>query len=281
MDTKMNDIVLVPTDFSEVCANAINQAIEAAKFLNYKVYLLHVINSDTRAYLKKNASEITVIDDKLKKIADDITAEHDGIEVKYLTKEGSIFSTIGEVAKDIGANLIFLGTHGKVGMQHLTGSYALKVVTSSPVPVIVVQKRSFENGYRNIVLPITSDAGPWEKTKWAVFIARQFGAKIHIYRTHEANEGVVKATDMVAEYFDKHNVEYTKEVAEKSGNFARQTIDYATASNSDMIMIMTNPDTNFTSFILGTYDEQIIFNTSQIPVMCINPRKFNYEILGF
>lgn len=50
MDTKMNDIILVPTDFSEVCANAANQAAEAAKLLNQKVLLLHVINSDPRLF---------------------------------------------------------------------------------------------------------------------------------------------------------------------------------------------------------------------------------------
>jgi hypothetical protein len=44
-------------------------------------------------------------------------------------------------------------------------------------------------------------------------------------------------------------------------------------------MIMTNPDKGFGKFLLGSYDEDIIFNTSQIPVMCINPRKFNYELL--
>jgi hypothetical protein len=43
---------------------------------------------------------------------------------------------------------------------------------------------------------------------------------------------------------------------------------------------MTNPDKSFTNFLLGTYDEEIIMNSSQIPVMCINPRRFNYEILG-
>ncbi|MDZ7775321.1 MAG: hypothetical protein U5L09_06735 [Bacteroidales bacterium] len=47
-----------------------------------------------------------------------------------------------------------------------------------------------------------------------------------------------------------------------------------------MIMIMTNPDSTFKTFLLGSYDEEIIFNASQIPVMCINPRKFNYKILG-
>jgi hypothetical protein len=42
-------------------------------------------------------------------------------------------------------------------------------------------------------------------------------------------------------------------------------------------MIMTNPEKGFKSFLLGSYDEDIIFNTSQIPVMCINPRDFNWK----
>lgn len=75
-------------------------------------------------------------------------------------------------------------------------------------------------------------------------------------------------------------MKHTIETAEKGGNFTNQVIDYSTANNADMIMIMTNPDSSFRSFLFGSYDEEIIFNTSQIPVMCINPRKLNYEILG-
>jgi hypothetical protein len=40
---------------------------------------------------------------------------------------------------------------------------------------------------------------------------------------------------------------------------------------------MTNPDTSWTKYLLGSYDEEIIFNGSHIPVMCINPRKYNWE----
>jgi hypothetical protein len=54
-------------------------------------------------------------------------------------------------------------------------------------------------------------------------------------------------------------------------------IDHATSNNYDLIMIMTNPDTSWTKYLLGSYDEEIIFNGSQIPVMCINPRKYNWE----
>ena len=73
---------------------------------------------------------------------------------------------------------------------------------------------------------------------------------------------------------------FVERSAKRNTNFAKQVIDYATANNADLIMIMTDPDKSFTSYLLGRYDEEIIFNTSQIPVMCVNPRKFNYEVLG-
>jgi nucleotide-binding universal stress UspA family protein len=276
---KMNSLILVPTDFSEVCTNAANKAAEAAGFLKFKVVLLHVINKETKSYLKSENLSVEVIDEKLKALADDLKKSHN-VEVEYLTEEGSIFDVIPEVAKDLGANLMYLGTHGKVGMQHLTGSFAIKVVTSSPCPVIVVQKRPFDKGYKNVVLPITSEAGPWEKTKWAVYMAKQFGSTIQMLLPNNPAPEVKSAAERIAGYFEKNDVTHFLSIAAKGGNFSKQIIEFATAGNTDLIMIMTNPDKGFSKFIMGSYDEDMLFNVSQIPVMCINPRKFNYEILG-
>jgi nucleotide-binding universal stress UspA family protein len=276
---KMNSLILVPTDFSEVCTNAANKAAEAAGFLKFKVVLLHVINKETKSYLKSENLSVEAIDEKLKALADDLKKSHN-VEVEYLTEEGSIFDVIPEVAKDLGANLMYLGTHGKVGMQHLTGSFAIKVVTSSPCPVIVVQKRPFDKGYKNVVLPITSEAGPWEKTKWAVYMAKQFGSTIQMLLPNNPAPEVKSAAERIAGYFEKNDVTHFLSIAAKGGNFSKQIIEFATAGNTDLIMIMTNPDKGFSKFIMGSYDEDMLFNVSQIPVMCINPRKFNYEILG-
>jgi len=274
MTENMKNIVLVPTDFTEVGDNAISQAAEAAKFLQYKVVVLHVIDKNTKAQLKKESLEQQAIDEKLQQITDGLKSEY-SIEAEGISREGSIFTTISDVAKEIGANLLYLGTHGKTGIQHITGSYALKVVTSSPAPVIVVQKRSFDKGYKHIVLPITSDSGPWEKTKWAAHIAKQFASEIHIYQM--TGEHIDEAVKQITEFFVKNEIKYTVRVAEKNANFAKQVVDYATSNNSDLIMIMTDPDQSLKRFILGSWDEQIIFNGSQIPVMCINPRKFNWQ----
>lgn len=274
METLLKNVILVPTDFSEVCDNAINQAGEAAKLLKYKVVLLHVIDTNTKSMLKDEGKDEAFIDEKLKALAKNLENEK-GILVEYIAKEGNIFETIPEVASEIDASLIYLGTHGKVGMQKLTGSFALKVVTGSPVPVIVVQKRNFKGGYKDIVLPITSDAGPWEKTKWATHISKQFGAKIHIYQIE--GEKITETVSLISKYFEENDVPYEIKKAGKSGGFTKQVVDYATASNADLIMIMTNPEKGFKSFILGSYDEELMFNVSQIPVMCINPRELNWK----
>ena len=274
MIENMNKLVLVPTDFTPVGDNAISQAAEAARFLGYKVVVLHVIDKTTKAQLKKESLDETSVEDKLQAIVDDLKLNY-GVEAEGVTREGNIFTTISDVAKELGANILYLGTHGKVGMQHLTGSYALKVVTSSPAPVIVVEKRSFNEGYRHIVLPITSDSGPWEKTKWAAHIAKQFRSEIHIYQMN--GREIDEAVNQITEFFDKNDVKYTVREAAKNTNFAKQITDYATSNNADMVMIMTDPDQSFAKFILGSWDEQIIFNAAQIPVMCINPRKLNWQ----
>jgi hypothetical protein len=82
---------------------------------------------------------------------------------------------------------------------------------------------------------------------------------------------------MITNHFVANSVKYTIKEADKSGNFTKQVLDYATAENADLILILTNPDKSLKTFLLGSYDEDIIFNPSQIPVMCVNPRDFNWK----
>lgn len=274
MKTKKNPIFLIPTDFSEVCTNAARRAASMAKDYNYKLVLLHVIDKNTLHELKKENKGLEWINVRLQELANSLINEF-VIQVDFMAREGDIFTTIAEVAEELNASLTFLGTHGKVGMQKVTGSFALKVVTSSEIPTIVVQKRPFGHGISKIVMPITSDAGPWAKTKWAASIANEFNATIMIY--HIPGEALEDIITMITNHFKVNDVKYTVESSEKGGNFTKQVIDYATSENADMILIMTNPDKSLRSFLLGSYDEDIIFNASQIPVMCINPRDFNWK----
>ena len=274
MKEKNNDIILIPTDFSEVCDNAINFGAEIAKSLNYRVTVLHVVDKKTKTMLKKEDAGVELVEQKLKEIKEKYESQYQ-VRVDTIFREGSIFEVIHKVAEEIKASLMVLGTHGKSGLQYLFGSFALRVVLESPVPVIVVQKRSFGKGFHEIVFPVSSDEEPRQKVGWAIFISKLFKSRIHIFQALETDTGLNSRlqiiTGQITDTLVGQNVPYTIDVAAKTGDYAKQVIAKAAAIHADMIMIMTIPGMEVPGFSFTSWDETMMFNEAQIPVMCINP----------
>jgi len=278
-ENKYKNVVLIPTDFSEVCGNAISHGVRLAQFLRFKVCILHVINKETKAALKNKNVGYDYIDKRLKEYKNYYEKKYE-VVVETLAIEGSIFTTITETAVQTGANLMILGTHGKKGLQHVFGSYALRVVLESPIPVIVVQKRSFKEGYRDIVFPISNDVEPRQKVLWAKMIVKLFNSRIHLLQSLEKDPGLNSRlkiiTQQITDSFDEEKISYEIATAGKTTDFASQVLSYAVMEHADMIMIMTRPNLDIPGFSLAAWDERLMFNEAQIPVMCINPIDLGY-----
>lgn len=276
---KYNSVVLIPTDFSETCNNAIHHGVGLAKSLNYSVCILHVINKQTKSFLKKEKLSVDYVEERLKKYKD--TYKGQSVTIETIAREGSIFTVINEVATEIKANIMVLGTHGKQGMQYLFGSYALRVVLDSPCPVVVVQKRSFGDGYHNLVIPISNDLETRQKVQWVLLMAKLFHSKVHLFQAIENDpdlDGRIKfITAQITKILDKNNILYEIIKAEKVGDFANQVISYSIKTRTELIMIMTIPHVDVPGFSVSTWDETMMFNGAEIPVMCINPTELgNY-----
>jgi nucleotide-binding universal stress UspA family protein len=269
-----NDIILVPTDFTPVGQNAIDHAVRAGELLNFKVIILHVINRETKASFGKENTGLAV-ENKLKEIVKAIKSKSK-VSVDYLYREGSIFDVINEVAGELKVNMMILGTHGKRGLQHLVGSYAMKVITQSPVPVIVVQKRQIsDHGYKKIVFPIGLYTESRQQVFYAIVSSLLFKSDILVFKqTSDQVADTAKLniiTRQIEEEFKKHKVNYTITEAERHANFAGQLLDFAVSQSADMLMMMTDSNIENPNFDNSTWSEKLIFNLAQIPVLCINP----------
>ncbi len=272
----MKDSILVPTDFSEVCNNAFNHACDLAQELNIKVVALHVVTKETKNYLNSKNLDKAALEERLKNYVLGKKAEYQ-IDTEYILREGSIFEEIGKVSKELKSVFVVLGTHGKVGFQRLTGSYALKVINSTEIPTIVVQKKEPKvGGYKNIVFPVSPYSEDRQKINYAISLAKNFHATIHMVPKYETDKfarkkilGIIKQIKII---FDENDVSYCKKLPDEgAGNFSKQVIDYAVVNDADLIMIVTSSNSALPMF--DSSDEQIVFNTSQIPVMCINPAR--------
>ncbi|MBI2269072.1 MAG: universal stress protein [Bacteroidetes bacterium] len=259
------NIFLVPTDYSKVADCAINHAVRLAQTLKGEIQLLHVVAKDRDVEENKT---------KLQKIAADIN-KASNVKVDYIVRVGNIFDDIGKVASEIKAQLIIMGTHGVKGFQHITGSHALKVITNSKVPFIVVQQRNIREGYSKIVLPLELAKETKQKIAITISMAKYFNSKVYVFSPLETDEYLRNSATRNLNYTKSemqiHKISFETATAEKSGNFVKQLLHYASKIDADLITMLNIQDIGLTEFIAGPDEQQVITNETQIPVLCMNP----------
>ncbi len=259
--------VLVPHDFSEVADTAISHAATVAKSFGGEIVLLHVISSE------KARSEAET---KLKQLAENASNTY-SVPVSFEIRKGSIFDRIPEVGDEIGAMLVVMGTHGIKGIQHLTGSYALKVIGHSKLPFIVNQGKKSKGSIKDLVLPIKFSQETKSKLSITASIAKHFGATVHIFISNEKDEfiktKVTRELTFAKQYFGERGVKYEVEIAPDHGNFIPQLLAYSNDIDADMIAIVNSSgDGGFLPDLFkGSGEIDVLNNEFQIPVIVMNP----------
>lgn len=278
MSEKKRSIILVPHDFTSVADSAINYAIELCKLFNNELYLLHIVESGVLESKSSIAKDMDESQAKLQAVADAAKAKSASLKVTPIVKRGSIFETIGETADELDTNLVVMGTHGIKGLQFITGSRAIKVITSSSAPFVVVQQKPLgTQGFKNIVLPLDLTAETKAKLPWAVYLGKNFGATFHLFVKEEKDAFLAKRVQnnlaFAENFFKQNGVNYTVTHDTEGGDFARQVIRFASSKTADLIVIMTQIKEELTDYVLGLEDQRIVANDAQIPVMCVNPKE--------
>jgi len=281
-----NELILVLCDFTDEAKNAMEHATGVAKAGNDEVRLLHILNKESLAKFKKEGGE-TWIRTELARWAEENERKF-GVKTTWHAEEGSIFTTVGEYAKQSGANLAVLGTHGVRGIQHVVGAFAMKVILSCPVPVIVVQNRkmSEHKSYDNIVIPIDSSRFGKNKLGYAIAIAKYFNSKVYLYSDFSSDEGEDKRYQLnlaqAKKLVESNGIEVaTENHRGKAGNFSRGFIKFAVSVDADLMVISSHPDTvTIGNIIFGSTETDIINNDAQIPVMCVDPLQDASHVFG-
>ncbi|MBI5217479.1 MAG: universal stress protein [Bacteroidia bacterium] len=267
--------ILVPWDFTHIAENALLHAIKIADTFDNDITLLNIVKK------QKEVDEILV---KLNAVAEETHKKYN-FKPRVLAVVGSIFSTISEVASEINANLVIMGTHGIKGMQKLTGSWALKVIVGSKVPFVVIQTIPKEHVFKKILVPFDHKMEGKEKLAWVNYLAKYYKSEILLFKTGTTDELLSKKSNnniiFAKKYLEEKNIEYRVAIADGKKSFPDETIAYAEKNDADLILIMTTKDIGFKDYVLGATEQEIIANDAKIPVMCINPREDIRKLAGF
>ena len=138
--------ILVPTDLSLHAEAAFDYACELALKLDATVHLINVIGIPALGVPELGvAVTSTMIDSMIaenQQALDAVVARRrTGVRMgEVLMKTGDARDMIDEAAKEVSADLIVMGTHGRRGVSRaLLGSIAESVVRSAPCPVLTIR----------------------------------------------------------------------------------------------------------------------------------------------
>ena len=141
--------ILVPVDGSEASTLGLNESIAIAKSYGSQIRLVHIVNELILDYTYSPGLYATNLIESLRKGGRTIldlaqaVVQRQGITPECVLLEsigGRAADLILAQAKELPADLIVMGTHGRRGLVRIAlGSDAEEVVRASTVPVLLVR----------------------------------------------------------------------------------------------------------------------------------------------
>jgi nucleotide-binding universal stress UspA family protein len=146
--------ILVPTDLSEGAEQALDYACELARTLGAQIHLLNVIGIPALGVPELGvALTASMIDDLVvgnQDALDRLASTRATQMGQVMVRTGDARDVINQTAKELGVDLIVMGTHGRRGISRaLLGSVAENVVRTAPCAVLTVRLRDVPHSHRD------------------------------------------------------------------------------------------------------------------------------------
>jgi nucleotide-binding universal stress UspA family protein len=273
--------IVIPYDFSETAGNAIRYAASIAAltkgeliivFIQKKNEILDILLPSISVLKPSEVSEF--LSEKLSDEAEKIEQKY-GIKVTPVFSSGNISSEIINICNEMDANLIVMGTQGNDSNNDLfLGSNTYRTLTKSNLPILTVRAAPSNKGFLSILLPIDLSPHTKQKINIAIQLAKLFNGHIHVlglFNESEQSDEIKlnNYVDLIEKDCVKNKVSVTSLIT-KTDNKVKRILMHSQKVNADVIISMTDQDTEFESEILGNYIHQLI-NNSTIPVLCVKP----------
>jgi hypothetical protein len=140
------------------------------------------------------------------------------------------------------------------------------------IPFILLKDTMQVTSFANVAIPVTFLPEEKEKAPYSSNMGRFLHSQLHVITAKDYGSKAQKNTTAITGLYDKFQLSYQVKTGKKdSFKVEKEVVLEAPAKGYDMVIISTSRDYGLDDIILGP-KEQHIFNATQVPLMCINPR---------
>lgn len=279
----MSKKIVVGIDFSSCSINALEHAVSIARRARADITMVWVNHLDYSKEIfsvepKQLSSEV---ENRLNKLIEEYSPMLGNRKIDYQSRKGKIYKEICDVALEIDAFLIIVGTHGSSGFEEFwIGSNANRVVSSAKIPTITIRSGvDVDRDLKRIVMPLDSTKVTRQKVPITALLASYYHAEVHILGLYTSSlddiRFRIKNYALQAEdYFKENNIRFKTTFVE-AHNITEVTLNYAKKIDANLISIMTEQETSTSNIWLGPYAAQMV-NHAPMPVLSVHPDKVKY-----
>lgn len=255
--------ILIPTDFSDVSFLGIQMSQMISTRLSLNVHLLNVIEvNDTDSDFLEGFQQ-----DNLRKQESLALEKFEALKELDISFEshvrvGKLTDQISSAGKELGIDLVIMGTKGSHGfMELISGSEAQHLTRVLEIPVLSIRPGSQIAAPREILFVADFEMLSEELRIGTVkTIAEAFGSTIHLLRilTKEDGNSPVQVESQMKAFAEKHQLEkyethlfHDHKVADGVRNFNRE-------ADMDLVCIGTHGRKGISQLLFGSIAERLV-----------------------
>jgi hypothetical protein len=276
--------ILIPIDFSEQSLQAVRYGAAIKQSISFRLNFLYVIEgnelSHSPARTKQQKAAIDQINKKFEANIINLFNNLSNVNHELFIEQGKVYDRILEKAASLNAKMIIMGCNSAGDFKNrFLGSNTLRIMRSSPVPVLAANQYSHLVKFKNIILPVDLSKEAKDKLSRAVAIAKlDPEIIIHVISVvFDSDEFLINRLGQqlveVKSVIEKSKVRYTAEIIKSSLGYeslGEIISDYSRKIEGDVIMLMTQQEITNTPYFVSSLAQEII-NISELPVMTIAP----------
>ncbi|SDS35728.1 Nucleotide-binding universal stress protein, UspA family [Polaribacter sp. KT25b] len=270
--------IIVPIDFSEHSENALKAAALFSKKVKTEVYALHMLDiqeinlSQSEDFSQeKSVFFLKLAEERFKKFLQKSYLK--GVKIIPIIKHYKVFSEINEIAKEINADLIIMGSNGATGLKEFfTGSNTEIVIRYAETPVLVIKNELNDVDFSDVVYATDFSEESIPAFKKMLTSLAFLNAEIHLLYVNLPNDKFLTTPEMdaLANNFlmtaEGHIDRFINVNFVCAKTIEKGILSFSNAVGADLISVATHGRKGLSHIVAGSISEDIS-NHSTLPIM--------------
>ena len=277
--------ILVPTDFSEIAANALNVALDIARTSNAEIHLLNVIEPLVDAGFSSTGSldhEYTITEEdryiyqlhavnEKKLAAFGSRYARDGIDIFPTIAIDKVGDGILNFIKKLKIDLVVMGTSGENTFEeYFVGNHTEQVMREASRPVLAIRNPAENFRMENVVVATDLKTNAAEGMSHLVNVFNYLKPEIHLLHITKSNNISVEETNnRLGEFAKKHQLENYSNNVIRHKNLKLGIQRFASEMKADVIVTFTHGRKGLAHFLKGSISEDLV-RQAKIPVLSVH-----------